>query len=131
MAISSFCLLLAVQTHNATVETIEGISDSGEMPTCSLHFGSVTHCNAASVRRNVDGGAGSAEAIAMSGSRTDSRTSLRQLLPVYRLPAIVDAVETTARTRAGRLHDISSGKIERFLPGPSNSYVGKTCRGEP
>ena len=25
------CLLLAVQTHNATVETIEGISDSGEI----------------------------------------------------------------------------------------------------
>jgi aerobic carbon-monoxide dehydrogenase small subunit len=25
------CLLLAVQTHNATVETIEGLSDSGEI----------------------------------------------------------------------------------------------------
>ena len=25
------CLLLAVQTHNATVETIEGVSDSGEI----------------------------------------------------------------------------------------------------
>jgi carbon-monoxide dehydrogenase small subunit len=45
------CLLLAVQAHNATVETIEECPTVARLPICSLHSGNVMHCNAASARR--------------------------------------------------------------------------------
>ena len=45
------CLVLAVQADGCRVGTIEGLSDSGEIGTCSRHFMSATHCNAATARR--------------------------------------------------------------------------------
>src|SRR5438309_1671191 len=77
---------------------------------------------------NADGGAGSAEAIAMSGSRTDSRTSLRQLLPVYRLPGHRrrhrDHSASPRRTLAMTSEQEKSEALSA-LDRP-NSYIGKT-----
>ena len=45
------CLMLAVQTQNAAVETIEGLSDSGEIADLQAAFRDRTPCNAAFVHR--------------------------------------------------------------------------------
>ena len=45
------CLMLAVQCDGASVETIEGLSDSGEIAELQRRFTSETRCNAASARR--------------------------------------------------------------------------------
>ena len=81
------CLMLAVQTHGAAVETIEGVSDNGEVADLQSAFRDA-QCIAMRVLHagNADGCAGSVEAIAVAGSRTDSRAPFRQLLPLYRLP---------------------------------------------
>src|SRR5437879_1584749 len=77
---------------------------------------------------NADGGAGSAEAIAVSGSRTDSRTSFRQLLPLYRLPGNRrchrDHGACTRRTLAMTSAQEKSETLSA-LDRP-NSYIGKT-----
>ena len=44
------CLMLAVQCDGATVETIEGLSDSARSPTCRRRSSSATRCNAAIAR---------------------------------------------------------------------------------
>ena len=45
------CLMLAVQTHNASVETIEGLPTSARLPTCRRPFASAMRCSADFVRR--------------------------------------------------------------------------------
>src|SRR4051812_32007803 len=78
--------------------------------------------------RDADGGAGSAEAIAVSGSRTDSRTSLRQLLPLYGLPGhrrrhrdySTGPRRTLAMTSVREKSETLSA-LDR-----PNSYIGKT-----
>src|SRR5512144_2967607 len=77
---------------------------------------------------NADGGAGSAEAIAVSGSRTDPRTSFRQLLPLYGLPGhhrrhrdhSAGAHRTLAMTSTQANPETLSA-LDR-----PNSYIGKT-----
>src|SRR5438128_1449880 len=77
---------------------------------------------------NADGGAGSAETIAVSGSRTDSRTPFRQLLPLYRLSGdrrrhrdhSAGARRTPAMTSASENPETLSA-LDR-----PNSYIGKT-----
>ena len=49
-AIVRGCLTLAVQCDGATVETIEGVSDSGDIADLQEAFRSATRCNAASAR---------------------------------------------------------------------------------
>jgi carbon-monoxide dehydrogenase small subunit len=44
------CLMLAVQCEGSHVETIEGLSDSGEVPISRRPFVFATHCNAGSAR---------------------------------------------------------------------------------
>src|SRR4051812_2982197 len=78
--------------------------------------------------RDADGGAGSAEAIVTSGSRTDSRTSFWQLLPLHRLPGHrrrhrdhrAGAQRTLAMTAAQEKSETLSA-LDR-----PNSYIGKT-----
>src|SRR5438445_3021833 len=77
---------------------------------------------------NADGGAGSAEAIAVAGSGTDSRASFRQLLPLYRLSGdrrrhrdhSAGARRTPAMTSASENPETLSA-LDR-----PNSYIGKT-----
>src|SRR2546430_677710 len=77
---------------------------------------------------NADGGAGSAEAIAVSGSRTDPRTSFRKLLPLYGLSGdrrrhrdhSAGARRTLAMTSAREKSETLS-TLDR-----PNSYIGKT-----
>ena len=44
------CLMLAVQCDGAKVETIEGLSDSGELADCRRPSRNATRCNAAIAR---------------------------------------------------------------------------------
>ena len=65
------CLMLAVEAQDSYVETIEGLSDSGEIADLQAAF----HArNALAMRflHDVDGGTGSAETLPSAGSRTDS-----------------------------------------------------------
>src|SRR5688572_16521096 len=77
---------------------------------------------------NADGGAGSVEAIAEPGSRTDSRTSFRQLLPLYGLSSHCrrhrDHSASTRRTlvmTSERVNPATLSTLDR-----PNSYIGKT-----
>jgi carbon-monoxide dehydrogenase small subunit len=45
------CLVLAVQTQDASVETIKGLSDSGEIADLQAAFVIAMRCNAGSARR--------------------------------------------------------------------------------
>ena len=45
------CLMLAVQANNASVETIEGLSDRGEIADLQGRFAIAMRCNAGSARR--------------------------------------------------------------------------------
>ena len=80
------CLMLAVQTHNASVETIEGLSDSRRDRRSA---GGVPRPQRAAMRLlhagHADGGAGSVADNRRPGPRADPRTSFRQLLPLHRL----------------------------------------------
>ncbi len=98
------CLMLAVQTHNASVETIEGLSDSGEIADLQAAFRdrNALQCGfctpgmlmAAQDLLTADARAGPASRSANILSGNYCRCTGYQ--------AIVDAVETTARARAGR-----------------------------
>ncbi len=44
------CLMLAAQCDGAKVETIEGVSDAGEIADLQRRSSSATRCNAASAR---------------------------------------------------------------------------------
>src|SRR5689334_16816245 len=77
--------------------------------------------------RDADGGAGSAEAIAVSGSRSDSRTSLRQLLPLYRLPGHRRCHRDDGTGPRGALAMTSAREKSETLSALDrpNSYIGK------
>ena len=81
------CLMLAVQCDGATVETIEGLSDSGEIADLQAAF---EQRNALQCGYCTPGMIAAAQELLQRGdvpSRDrDSRTSLRQLLPLHRLP---------------------------------------------
>ena len=98
------CLLLAVQAHNATVETIEGISDSGEIADLQSAF---RERNALQCGFCTPGMLMAAQDL-LKQSPSPDREQIREHLSgnycrCTGYQAIVDAVETTARARAGRL----------------------------
>ena len=98
------CLLLAVQTHNATVETIEGISDSGEIADLQSAF---RERNALQCGFCTPGMLMAAQDLLMQSSCPDREQIREHLSGNYcrctGYQAIIDAIETTARARAERL----------------------------
>ena len=98
------CLLLAVQTHNATVETIEGLSDSGEITDLQSAF---RERNALQCGFCTPGMLMAAQDL-LKQSPSPDREQIREHLSgnycrCTGYQAIVDAIETTARARAVRL----------------------------
>ena len=98
------CLLLAVQAHNATVETIEGISDSGEVADLQSAF---RERNALQCGFCTPGMLMAAQDL-LKQSPSPDREQIREHLSgnycrCTGYQAIVDAIETTAQTRAGRV----------------------------
>ena len=97
------CLLLAVQTHNATVETIEGLSDSGEIADLQSAF---RERNALQCGFCTPGMLMAAQDL-LKQSQSPDREQIREHLSgnycrCTGYQAIVDAIETTARARSGR-----------------------------
>jgi carbon-monoxide dehydrogenase small subunit len=97
------CLMLAVQTHGVSVETIEGLSDSGEIADLQAAFRDRNalqcgFCTPAMLMAAQD----------LLKQHTDpNREQIREHLSgnycrCTGYQAIVDAVETTARLRMGR-----------------------------
>ena len=98
------CLLLAVQTHHATVETIEGLSDSGEITDLQSAF---RERNALQCGFCTPGMLMAAQDL-LKQSPSPDREQIREHLSgnycrCTGYQAIVDAIETTARARVGRL----------------------------
>ena len=97
------CLLLAVQAHNATVETIEGISDSGEIADLQSAF---RERNALQCGFCTPGMLMAAQDLLKQSASPDREQIREHLSGNYcrctGYQAIVDAIETTARARAGR-----------------------------
>ena len=96
------CLILAVQTQNAIVETIEGLSDSGEIADLQAAF---RDRNALQCGFCTPGMLMAAQDLLKQSSEPD-RTQIRKHLSgnycrCTGYQAIVDAVESTARARAG------------------------------
>jgi carbon-monoxide dehydrogenase small subunit len=98
------CLLLAVQTHNATVETIEGISDSGEIADLQSAF---RERNALQCGFCTPGMLMAAQDLLKQLPSPDREQIREHLSGNYcrctGYQAIVDAIETTAQVRAGRV----------------------------
>jgi len=98
------CLLLAVQTHNATVETIEGVSDSGEIADLQSAF---RERNALQCGFCTPGMLMAAQDLLKQSPSPDREQIRGHLSGNYcrctGYQAIVDAIETTARARTGRL----------------------------
>ena len=97
------CLMLAVQTHGAAVQTIEGLSDSGEIADLQAAF---RDRNALQCGYCTPGMLISANALLARGS-VPSRDAIREHLSgnycrCTGYQAIVDAIETTAKARNGR-----------------------------
>ena len=97
------CLLLAVQTEGAMVETIEGLSDSGEIADLQAAF---RDRNALQCGFCTPGMLMAAQDLLTQQAEPD-RDQIREHLSgnycrCTGYQAIVDAVETTARARAGR-----------------------------
>jgi carbon-monoxide dehydrogenase small subunit len=98
------CLMLAVQTQNATVETIEGVSDSGEIADLQAAF---RERNALQCGFCTPGMLMAAQDL-LKQSPSPNREQIREHLSgnycrCSGYQAIVDAIGTTARARAGRL----------------------------
>ena len=97
------CLMLAVQTHNASVETIEGLSDSGEIADLQAAF---RDRNALQCGFCTPGMLMAAQDLLKQSSEPDREQIREHLSGNYcrctGYQAIGDAVETTARARAGR-----------------------------
>jgi len=98
------CLLLAVQAHNATVETIEGVSDSGEIADLQSAF---RERNALQCGFCTPGMLMAAQDL-LKQTPSANREQIREHLSgnycrCTGYQAIVDAIENTARARAGRL----------------------------
>ena len=97
------CLLLAVQAHNATVETIEGVSDSGEIADLQSAF---RERNALQCGFCTPGMLMAAQDLLKQSPHPDREQIREHLSGNYcrctGYQAIVDAVESTARARTGR-----------------------------
>ena len=98
------CLLLAVQAENASVETIEGLSDSGEISDLQAAF---QDRNALQCGYCTPGMLMAAQDILKHEPQADREQIREHLSGNYcrctGYHAIVDAVEATARARAGRV----------------------------
>ena len=98
------CLMLAVQADNASVETIEGLSDSGEIADLQAAFRDRNalqcgFCTPAMLMAAQD---------LLKRNSTPDREQIREHLSgnycrCTGYHAIVDAVESTAHARAGRI----------------------------
>jgi carbon-monoxide dehydrogenase small subunit len=97
------CLMLAVQANNASVETIEGLSDSGEISDLQAAF---RDRNALQCGFCTPGMLMAAQDLLRQNPAPDREQIREHLSGNYcrctGYQAIVDAVETTARARAGR-----------------------------
>jgi carbon-monoxide dehydrogenase small subunit len=97
------CLMLAVQANNASVETIEGLSDSGEISDLQAAF---RDRNALQCGFCTPGMLMAAQDLLQQNPSPDREQIREHLSGNYcrctGYQAIVDAVETTARARAGR-----------------------------
>jgi len=97
------CLILAVQAQNASVETIEGLSDSGEIADLQAAF---RERNALQCGFCTPGMLMAAQDLLEQSPEPD-RDQIREHLSgnycrCTGYQAIIDAVEMTARSRAGR-----------------------------
>ncbi len=97
------CLMLAVQMHGASVETIEGLSDSGEVADLQAAF---RERNALQCGFCTPGMLIAAQDLLKKNSEPDRERIRQHLSGNYcrctGYQAIIDAVETTARARRGR-----------------------------
>jgi carbon-monoxide dehydrogenase small subunit len=97
------CLMLAVQMHGASVETIEGLSDSGEVADLQAAF---RERNALQCGFCTPGMLIAAQDLLKQNSGPDRERIRQHLSGNYcrctGYQAIIDAVENTARARAGR-----------------------------
>lgn len=97
------CLMLAVQAHGAVVETIEGISDSGEVADLQSAF---RERNALQCGYCTPGMLMAAQDLLRQSPCPDREQIREHLSGNYcrctGYQAIVDAIETTARVRSGR-----------------------------
>jgi aerobic carbon-monoxide dehydrogenase small subunit len=97
------CLILAVQAHDASVETIEGLSDSGEITDLQTAF---RDRNALQCGFCTPGMLMAAQDLLKQTSTPDREQIREHLSGNYcrctGYQAIVDAIESTARARAGR-----------------------------
>ena len=96
------CLMLAVQTHGASVVTIEGLSDSGEIADLQVAF---RDRNALQCGFCTPGMLVAAQDLLMQETEPDRERIREHLSGNYcrctGYQAIIDAVETTARGRVG------------------------------
>ena len=96
------CLMLAAQTHGATIETIEGLSDSGEIADLQAAF---RDRNALQCGFCTPGMLIAAQDLLKQEAEPDRERIREHLSGNYcrctGYQAIIDAVETTARVRAG------------------------------
>ena len=97
------CLMLAVQAHNEAVETIEGLSDSGEIADLQAAF---RERNALQCGFCTPGMLMAAQDLLKQSSVPDREQIREHLSGNYcrctGYQAIVDAVESTARARMGQ-----------------------------
>jgi aerobic carbon-monoxide dehydrogenase small subunit len=97
------CLMLAVQTDGASVETIEGLSDSGEIADLQASF---RDRNALQCGFCTPGMLIAAQDLLRQEPEPDRERIREHLSGNYcrctGYQAIIDAVETTARSRMGR-----------------------------
>jgi carbon-monoxide dehydrogenase small subunit len=96
------CLMLAVQANGAAIETIEGLSDSGEIADLQAAF---RDRNALQCGFCTPGMLMAAQDLLLQ-NRMPARETIREHLSgnycrCTGYQAIIDAVETTARTRMG------------------------------
>jgi carbon-monoxide dehydrogenase small subunit len=96
------CLMLAVQAHGASVQTIEGLSDSGEISDLQAAF---RDRNALQCGFCTPGMLMTAQDLLRQQSLPDREQIREHLSGNYcrctGYQAIIDAVESTARARAG------------------------------
>jgi carbon-monoxide dehydrogenase small subunit len=97
------CLMLAVQTNGCSVETIEGLSDSGEIADLQAAF---RERNALQCGFCTPGMLMAAQDLLKQESEPDRERIREHLSGNYcrctGYHAIIDAVEQTARARRGR-----------------------------
>src|SRR5271154_6587220 len=97
------CLMLAVQTDGASVQTIEGLSDSGEVPDLQAAF---RQRNALQCGYCTPGMLMAAQDLLNQEAAPDRLRIREHLSGNYcrctGYQAIIDAIETTAKARLGR-----------------------------